>query len=340
MLTQTKTLTLPDLIARFLNSRRYLSQRSVEYYQTCLQGLEWFSRANNWPPLDEFNREHISDFLGYVATEPNRWAGDGRRPTIKKASPATVYHYAKVVKFFFSWAKEEEYLENNPAVRLQMPRPRYRQIEPYSNLEVKAMLDVCEADIQHGYREHRYLYLGIRNRAIISLFIDTGLRLSELAGIKLADLDPRLHQIRVMGKGAKLRVVPINGQARKALKHYLTQARQLRGSELWKTDDGQPLSCRAIKTMVDRVKRRAGVKGGGGAHRFRHYFATHCLDNGMDLNTVRLLLGHATLNMVLHYSQYVDVQKALDEHAEFSPLDSLMRGGSHNRGDSSWGWRY
>ena len=331
--TRTRTLTLDQLISRFLSSRRYLSQRSVEYYQTCLQGLEWFSRVNGWPLPKALKRQHISDFLGYVATEKHRWAGDGRRATHKEASPATVYHYGKVVKFFFRWAKDEEYLAQNPATRLPLPRPRYRQIEPYSNQEVKAMLDTCEQDILNHYR-----YLGIRNQAIISLFIDTGLRLSELAGIKLSDLDPNLHQLRVMGKGAKLRVVPLNGRARKALKRYLTSARQPGGDELWKTDDGQPLSRCSIKIMVNRLKRRAGVSSGGGAHRFRHYFATHCLDNGMDLNTVRLLLGHATLNMVIHYTQYIDVQKALVQHEQFSPLDSLYKGSSSMR--DSWGWRH
>lgn len=88
--------------------------------------------------------------------------------------------------------------------------------------------------------------------------------------------------------------------------------------------------------MVNRLKRRTGVVSGGGAHRFRHYFATHCPDNGMDLNTVRLLLGHATLNMVLHYSQYVDVQKALVQHEQFSPLDRLCKG---SRIQDGWGWR-
>jgi len=322
---------LQNLISRFISSRRYLSQRSVEYYQNCLSGLLWFSKARGWPPPDRLKREHLSDFLGYVATEPKRWDGDGRRPARKQASPATVYHYGKVLRFFFSWAKEEEYLEQNPAARLELPRPRYRQIEPYSNEEVKAMLDTCERDIEN----HRYL--GIRNLAIISLFVDTGLRLSELANMKLSDLDPNLRQARIMGKGAKMRVVPINGRARKALKRYLTSARQPGGDDLWKTDDGQPLSRYSIKTMVDRLKRRAGVGGGGGAHRFRHYFATHCLDNGMDLNTVRLLLGHATLNMVLHYSQYVDVQKALASHSQSSPLDTLYKG-NNGMGDG-WGWR-
>jgi len=331
METKTKSLTLDDLMARFLSSRRYLSQRSVEYYQNCLSGLAWYSRTQHWPDPEEISREHITDFLGYVATEKHRWAGAGRRATKKRAASATIYHYAKVVKFFFGWAKDEEYLSKNPAVRLDMPRPRYRQIEPYSNQEVKALLDTCEQD--------QGRCLGIRNKAIISLFVDTGLRLSELAGIKLSDLDPNLRQLRVMGKGAKMRVVPMNGEARKALKRYLTQVRQAGGNELWQTDDGRPLSRYSIKIMLGRLKERAGVVSGGGAHRFRHYFATHCLDNGMDLNTVRLLLGHATINMVLKYSQFVDIQKALLQHEQFSPLDRLYRGGPSPVQDDGWGWR-
>ena len=324
---------ISQLITRFIGSRRYLSERSVEYYQTCLSGLEWFARERGWPNNpDKLSREHLSDFLGYVATEKHRWGGNGRGGTAKLASPATVYHYGKVLKFFFTWAKEEEYLDKNPAARLDLPRPHYRQIEPYSNEEVKAMLDTCSRDIENHHR-----YLGIRNLAIISLFVDTGLRLEELANMKLSELDPNLHQARIMGKGSKLRVVPLNGQARKALKHYLTQARQPGGDAVWQTEDGQPLTRCSIKTMVNRLKGRAGIKGGGGPHRFRHYFATHCLDNGMDLNTVRLLLGHATLNMVLHYARYVNVQKALVQHERFSPLDGLYKGGG-SVGDG-WGWR-
>ncbi len=333
--TLTQILTLSNLISRFIQSRRYLSPRTVDYYRMCLSGLEWFAQKEHWPDPEEVTRDHIRDFMEYVASEPHRWAGDGRRCTFKKASPATVHHYAKVVKTFFNWAMDEEYLEKSPTLRMRLPRPQYNEVEPYSDEEVSAMLTVCEHDIQYGYR-----YLGIRNKAIISVFIDTGLRLSELAGMKLSELDPNLQQVRVMGKGSKLRVVPINGEARKALKRYLSQARQPGGDEVWLTDDGQSLSPPSIKIMIDRLQRRAGVISGGGAHRFRHYFATRCLENGMDMNSLRLLLGHATLYMVLRYTKFVSVRRALDEHAQFSPLDRLTRGGNHKRGDDSWGWRY
>ncbi len=341
MVTKTllKTLSLPDLISRFMQSRRYLSPKTVDYYQMCLGGLEYFATKQHWPDPAEITRDHIRDFLEYVATEPHRWAGDSRwtgdrRCTFKKASAATVHHYGTVVKTFFNWAEDEEYLERSPTLRMKLPRPNYREVQPYSDEEVETMLSACEHDIQYGYR-----CLGIRNKAIISVFIDTGLRLSELAGMSISELAPNLLQVRVMGKGAKLRVVPLNGEARKALKRYLTQARQPGGDAVWKTDEGQPLTAHSIKIMLSRLKKRAGLSREGGSHRFRHYFATRCLENGMDINSLRLLLGHATLYMVLRYTKFVNVKRALAEHHQFSPLDSLYRGGNHNRKDDGWGWQ-
>jgi len=338
----TRTLTLNELVSRFLESCRHISPRSgrrlsprtLEYYQMCLDGLLYYAARNDWPEPAEITRDHLRDFMQYLAREPHRWAGDGRRNTYRQASPATVHHYLKVAATFLRWCEDEEYIAESPARRLRLPSPQYKDVSPYSDDEVKAMLAALDHEIQYGYR-----FLGIRNKAIISVFVDTGLRLSELAGMKLSELDPQLQQVRVVGKGAQLRVVPINGQARKALKVYLTQARQEGGDEVWQTDGGQPLSPYGVKIMIDRLKRRAGVRSGGGAHRFRHYFATRYLEGGGDLNALRLLLGHATLYMVLRYTKFVQIRRALDESPEFSPLDRLTRGGKGSHRDERWGWR-
>ncbi|GAI54353.1 unnamed protein product, partial [marine sediment metagenome] len=159
---------------------------------------------------------------------------------------------------------------------------------------------------------------------------------TELSEIRLSDLDPRLKQLRVMGKGAKMRVVPVEGEARKALKRYL-EIRPREGEELWKTAEGQKLTDHGIRMVIKRLKNCAQVKGGGGPHRFRHYFATRYLEAGGDLNSLRLLLGHATLYMVLKYAKYMEVQTALSKYEQFNPLDRLLRGDKH-RGDG-WGWR-
>ena len=332
MVTELKTLTLSELIQRFLGSRADLATSTLEYYRIILGNFGWYGRSQGWPEAAEITRDHIRDFLSYVATEDYRWPGM-RRCSLKRARPGTVHHYGKVVRTLFNWAEAEEYLEHNPSLHLRLPKPNYKVVEPYTDDEVRALLEVCDYDSVHRYR-----YLGIRNRAVISLLADTGLRISELGGIRLADLDPKLRQLRVMGKGAKLRVVPIDGEARKALRQYL-EIRARGDDELWKTDDSQPMSTYSLKTMIYRLKKRAGVLSGGGAHRLRHYFATRYLEAGGDINSLRLLLGHSTLDMVLRYSRYVSIQRALETHHQFSPLDRLHNGGQNHRRDDGWGWR-
>jgi len=336
---KTGALSLAELADRFMQSRRQgatrsgrrLSPQTLRFYQMCLNGLLDFAARADWPAPEEITRDHLRDFKYYLDTETRRW--DGRRPTTAPASPGTVRHYLNVAKIFFNWCVEEDYLAESPAQRFRLPSPDSRDVEPYTDDEVNAMLAACDQEIQHGHR-----FFGVRNKAIISVFIDTGLRLNELAEMRLSELDPQLQQVRVLGKGAKMRVVPLNGQARKALKLYLKEYRTPGGDAVWQTEDGQPLTHHGIRLVVDRLKARAGVTSGGSAHRFRHYFATRYLENGGDLNSLRLLLGHATLYMVLRYTRFVNVRRAISEHAGFSPLDHLTLGrGSHR--DDSWGWR-
>lgn len=340
--TKITPLSLGELVARFMNSCRHVSPRSgrrlapktLRYYQSCLDGLLYYAAQENWPPPAALTRNHLRAFMDYLETETHRWAGDGRRCTFKKASTGTVYHYMKVAKTFFAWCEYEEYLKENPAQRFRLPNPQYHDVEPYTDDEVSAILAVCERDIQRGNR-----YLGVRNKAIISVFVDTGLRLQELTDMKLSELDPQLQQVRVLGKGSKFRVVPLNGEAKRALKLYLTHFRLPGGDAVWVTDNGQPLSFHSIRIMIDRLKKRAGVISGGSAHRFRHYFATRYLESGGDINTLRLLLGHASLYMVLRYTKFVDTRRALAESPSYSPLDRLTRGAKGSRRDESWGWR-
>ncbi len=340
---KTGALSLAELADRFMQSRRQgstrsgrrLSPQTLRFYRMCLDGLLDFAARADWPAPEELTRDHLRDFKHYLDTETHRWDGNGRRPTTAQASPGTVRHYLNVAKIFFNWCQDEDYLKDSPAQHFRLPSPDNKDVEPYRDDEVNAMLAVCDQEMLRGNR-----YFGVRNKAIISVFIDTGLRLNELTEMKLSELDPQLQQVRVMGKGAKMRVVPLNGQARKALKLYLKEYRKEGGDEVWQTEAGRPLTHHGIRLIVDRLKVQAGVRpGGGSAHRFRHYFATRYLENGGDLNSLRLLLGHATLYMVLRYTKFADGRRAFAQHRECSPLDNLTRGGNYNRQQESWGWR-
>ena len=121
-----KTLTLHDLVSRFI-ARRNLSENTREYYRTLLHNFEWYAQSQGWPEPGSITRDHISDFLDYVATESFRWPG-AQRSSYKKAAPATVHHYGTVVKVLFNRAEEEEYLDHNPALCLKLGSPRYKEV--------------------------------------------------------------------------------------------------------------------------------------------------------------------------------------------------------------------
>jgi len=329
---KTKTITLRRLIDAFLVSRQHLSPHTQGYYDNCLRHFLWYAEKTDWPEAaEEITKERIREFLNYIAQSKKRWGLTGCTSSRRQATPATVNHYGRVIKRLFRWASdEEEYLPDKGIWRLKLPPPRYRQIEPYSDGEVMTMLDTCE--------EEDSKFLSCRNKAIIAMFADTGIRLSELAGIRLGDLHSTLKQVRVSGKGSKMRIVPLQGESMKALNRYLMYRPRDGGEWLWLSDDGQPLQLRSIQNMVQRLKRRAGVRSSGGVHRFRHYFATRYLEAGGNPSSLRLLLGHESFAMVLHYTRMVSAQRAVDEHV--SPLSRLYQGGNHNRGDDGWGWRY
>jgi len=332
MVTQVRQISLSQLITSFLISRRHLSRHTQAFYHQLLKNIEWYSREAHWPEAaNEITRDHVREFLNYVATSKQRWGVDRSWDrACQKAAPATVNHYGRVLKGLFRWATdEEEYLPDNGIWRLKLPPPRYRQVEPYSDQEVLAMLDATE---------EKSKFLSSRNRAIIAIFADTGLRLSELAGIKLSDLHSTLNQVRVLGKGAKMRTVPLQGESMRALNRYLNYRPRDGSDWLWLSDMGEHLTAESITSMVERLKRRAGVRSDGLVHRFRHYFATKYLEAGGNPNSLRLLLGHASFDMVIRYTRMVNAQRAVDEHV--SPLSRLYHGDNHKRGDDGWGWRY
>ena len=331
-------LSLEQLITAFLISGRQLSPGTQRYYETCLKNFQWFAQKEGWPEAaSSINRDHVRQFLDYVSQDKNRWGyRDPTRSSHYRASTGTVNHYGKVVKRLFRWATDEEdIVPDNGIWRLKLPRPHFRQIEPYTDGEVLAMLGGCEEEFHYSSK-----LLGSRNQAIISMFADTGMRLSELAGIKLSDLHSSLKQVRVMGKGSKMRVLPLQGESMKALNRYLLYRPKEDKEWLWLSDESRRLSASSITTMVERLKKRVKVTSDGKVHRFRHYFATRYLEAGGNPNFLRLLLGHETFAMVLHYTHWVNSHQAIDEHDQFSPLNRLYQGRNHNHDNDGWGWHY
>ncbi len=251
----------------------------------------------------------------------NRWgvAGNGSESSSRKVAPRTVHHYYRALHAFFNWAVGEGFLPKRPIAEVKVAKPKRKVIRPYSPEQIKAMLSVCDWDCQHNAK-----FLGSRNRAIVLMLLDSGLRLSELASIRFQDIDTERGWIKVVGKGSKERVVRIGKTAQRALWRYLMHRSDNGSSEIWLSEEGRPLQGSGIQSMIDRLKKRAGINDEGSVHRLRHTFALSFLRADGNPFNLQYLLGHNSLEMVRRYTDTLGMEDALKAHEKASPADALM----------------
>ena len=328
MVVSTKLQTPPgtslkSLVRGFVLTKRTddKSPRTVGYYEGNLRRFLWYVEKQDCPEDARLITEwHIREFLAYTASEGDRWGlkGNGSESSQKRASHLTVHHYYAVLKAFFNWCVREGFLTDSPLSKVNIPNPKPKVIQPYTPKEIAQMLEVCRYDYQHNAK-----FLGSRNMAIILILLDTGLRVSEIASIKVKDVDGERGWIKVQGKGDKERVVRIGATAQKALWRYLVHRSDNERPELWLTEEGRPLRSTGIQIMVKRLKQRAGVTSNGNCHRFRHTFALNFLRVDRNPFNLQYLLGHSDLKMVRHYTAALGMEDALKAHEKASPADML-----------------
>jgi site-specific recombinase XerD len=142
---------------------------------------------------------------------------------------------------------------------------------------------------------------GLRDRAVLETFYSTGIRISELSGLNVDDMDFIGGIVKVMGKGKKERIVPIGDQAVTTVREYLSK-RKRDSQALFLNKNGKRITTRGIRNIVGKYLRLAGLRQGISAHSLRHSFATHLLNRGADLRSVQELLGHANLSTTQIYT--------------------------------------
>ena len=202
--------------------------------------------------------------------------------------------------------------------KIKVAKPKAKVVKPYTTEEIRKMLAVCEYDYNHNAK-----FLGSRNQAIILVLLDTGVRLSELLQIEVGDIDNETGNIKVLGKGAKERMVRIGRTAQKILWRYLVHRPDNGMKELWLTEEGEPLHERGVQSLVKRLKERAGINSQGSVHKFRHSFAIGFLRTDKNVFNLQYLLGHSDLDMVRRYTSTLGMEDALEAHKTASPADQL-----------------
>jgi site-specific recombinase XerD len=314
---------LTSLIKGFILTQRTecKSQRTIEYYEGNLNRFLWFVEQNELPQDTKFITEwHIREFLGYVQGATKRWGlqGNGAEACRKQAKYSTVHHYYCALKVFFNWCLREDFLKDTPMRKIKLANPKLNVVRPYTEKELKLMLAVCDKDIRENAR-----FIGSRNRAIILILLDSGLRVSELTGMRQEDVDTSRGWVKVKGKGAKERIVRIGSTAQKALWRYMIYRQKINAQALWLTEEGKPIASKGIQETIKRIKVRAGVNTPGSCHKFRHTFALSFLRKDRNPFNLQYLLGHSDLRMTRHYVSTLGAEDALKAHESASPADML-----------------
>ena len=218
-----------------------------------------------------------------------------------------------VFKRFFRWALRERLLMIDPTLKLQAAKQALRVPKTLTESQVEALLSAPDLGAA----------LGQRDRAMLELMYASGLRVSELVGLKLIRLGMNEGVLRILGKGDKERLAPFGEEARHWLTHYLAQGRPaiLQGrpsDDLFVTQRGRAMSRVMFWLLVKKYAARAGITAPLSPHTLRHAFATHLLNHGADLRAVQMLLGHADISTTTIYT-HVARERLKALHAKHHP---------------------
>ena len=234
-------------------------------------------------------------------------------------------NYHTDLSALWTWAVQDGLVEQHIVKKEFRPKPEKREIKPYSEMDVKAMLNALDKSRPYtrpgkGKSAHR-LVTADRNRAIILLLLDTGLRASELCSLRIHQLDLRNRKIYVLGKGSKERILPFCARTGRAIWRYLaTRSEDTMEQALFISENDTSLNRHVLRKTLWRIGQRAGIPRVN-VHRFRHTFAINYLRNGGDPYTLQIMLGHSTMEMVKRYLSIA--QADLDKnHKLASPVDN------------------
>ena len=281
-----------DAYLDHLRIERRMAAHTLESYARDLRALAEFA-AGREEPVHELGRKSLEAFV-----RQQRTAG---------LSPRSVARSVAAVRGFYKFLVLDRRLDESPAEDLRAPRAWPALPKFLSTEQVDALLDAPDVSTP----------LGLRDRAMIELLYATGMRVSELISVRVADLHIQEHYLTCIGKGNKERLVPMGAHAAEWVSRYQRDARPIllkrsrtagRAARLFLNTRGGPLSRVGFWKILKAHGRKAGIRGALSPHVVRHSFATHLLDRGADLRSIQAMLGHADLSTTQIYTHVLEAR--------------------------------
>jgi integrase/recombinase XerD len=283
-------------------------------YLAVERGLSTNYQLSTQRSLTEFaqwcDRRGLSSAREITIDEISIYLAERKRGRLAAASIKLV---VVALKIFFRYLVARKLVKRDPTETLSLPRIERYLPETLNELQVEQLLDGANTAVP----------LGLRDRAMIELLYASGLRISELAGARLENFNAEERTLRVIGKGNKMRIVPVGRKACAALAVYLSAERPKlvsrgSGNEIFLSARGTKLTTVRIWQIVKRLAKRSGLDTNIYPHLLRHSFATHLLGNGADLRIIQEMLGHADISTTQVYT-HVDQQRLKAVHRKFHP---------------------
>ena len=285
-----------DLFCRYLETERNCSPHTLEAYRRDLEQLLLFVNREKGESSSVADVDHLllRRYLALLAKN------------VKKSS---IGRKLAAIRSFFKYLVRNGVIAKNPAELIATPKKENRL--PF-HLDIDQVTTLVEAPAD----DERYI---LRDRAILETLYSCGLRVSELTGLDIGNLDLSGGMVRVMGKGGKERIVPIGSRAITAVQEYLAQRGESAGSgALFLNNQGDRINRRSVARIVDAHVLRIAAFKRISPHVLRHTFATHMLEGGADLRAIQELLGHASLSTTQKYT-HVGIDRLMEVYDKAHP---------------------
>ena len=316
-------LNLEQLKGRYELANRAEGKSSatvVGYNQIISAFIRYLKEYQDSISLSCFTMDIVRSYMIYLSERP-KFQGHPFSPARGNGlARESIRDHVRTLKAFSTWLFTEGYTKKNILQTLKLPKPEQLIIEPLTDDEKALMFETINQET----------YTGRRDQAIVELLFDTGIRVREIAGAELFDLNAKEGLLKVYGKGNKERIVPIGIQALITLSDYIAHVRPKVAKpdckKLFVSADGGPMSVNAIKLFFSRLSKKTGITRLH-AHLCRHTFAIDYLMNGGDIYSLKEILGHSSLTMVARYLHFTQAQITA-RHRKFSPMDRFK--GSHS----------
>lgn len=272
-----------DNFIDYITHQRLYSSRTIDTYQKTLR--KYLNTLSKEPGREEFNTISVRQFIWVLKTE-------------EKLAPTSIGLHLACLKSFGKYLVRSHFLTTNPAASIPMPKKPKRLVSFLSQKELKL----------EKFEEIEALTLPLlRARLLLELIYGSGLRISECESLTWMSIDKKAELVKVLGKGNKERIVPITQELLKWLKEYkfvLEQEKHpvLPQGPVFVNQTGKTYNVRTLRLDIEHLLRSIGWEGKASPHVLRHSFATHLLENGADLVSVKEMLGHNSLSTTQVYT--------------------------------------